>query len=149
MPCCCGPGCPDSSKTQITVAFSGIVSCGCLGSGITSVKGTDLGGVNGTYVLPRISSSEFELTGVSPAFKEEVWFSSNTCSGSPDASGSENDVIYAQCSGGGWLVLFRNTLDYIVFHVDAPTISPVSNGIICGGFVGGALFHNGIATISF
>src|SRR5882757_4215258 len=45
----------------VTVAFSDIVSCGCLTGGGNSYLGTDLGGINASFTLTRFSATEFHV----------------------------------------------------------------------------------------
>jgi hypothetical protein len=136
----------------VQVVFSGITYCGCRDNGDgTSVGATDFG-VNGTFILPRINSTTFQLVVPSPGlFRVLNYYSSPSCGGT--ASHFDGPTyITAQCTGAGrWYVnMIDNSGIYCAFG-NNPGPSPLTNNIPCGpdsssGLID--LFHLGTATVT-
>lgn len=139
--------CPTGDS--VTVIFSGIESCGCIDQGSQSTLGTDLGSLNNTYVLPRISSTEFALT-VPALFNYKLW-NNNDCSGSPDIDQNNDTIVYARCieASGMWTVSIQDTVSFFFAFFAHVASTTLSNESTCDPFLFTDLFHNGTATVSF
>lgn len=134
---------------EVTVMFSGIVSCGCIDQGSQSTMGTDLGSLNNTYVLSRISSTEFALT-MPALFNYKLWNNSD-CSGDPDIDQNNDTIVYARCieASGNWTVSIQDTVSFFFAFFASDPSTTLNNESSCDPFLFTDLFHNGTATVTF
>lgn len=134
---------------EITVEFSGIVSCGCIDQSGQSTTGTDLGSLNNTYVLPRISSTEFALT-LPALFNYKLW-NNSTCSGPPDLDQNNDTIVYARCieASGFWTVSIQDTVSFFFAFFGSEASTTLPNEASCAPFLFTDLFHNGTAIVTF
>jgi hypothetical protein len=146
-----GANCPTGDT--VTVAFSGIVSCGCLTDGFSSYLGTDIGGINTAFTLTRFSPTEFIVT-VPNLFSVKSWFSLSDCSGPPDTDETHNCTVYARCIEhdpvGSWTVSIQDTVSLFWFAFFASDFNTtLTNESTCSPFTFTDLFHNGTAIVTF
>lgn len=132
----------------ISVAFTGIVSCGCLtGSGL-SFTGTDLGSLNSTYTLTRFSPTEFSFTDT--LFNYKKW-SNTDCTGDPEIDEDNPIIVYARCieASGIWTVSIQDTVSFFFAFFASDSSTTLMNESSCSPFLFTDLFHNGTAIVSF
>lgn len=148
---CVSSGCPPPGTSEISVTFSGIVSCGCQEDLAFPWLSSDVidFGVNGTFTLSDIGGGTFLYTVPSPGlFQVDGWESHGCTGGGPHPFIDGTDVL-AVCSGGLWQVSITNTI-YAAFG--GGHINPVPNSIVCGPDGSSGMlnvFHGGSAIISW
>lgn len=143
-------GCPGEDVDEITVAFTGIVPCSCLGSGSESFLGTDLGGLNGSFVLPRISSTAFQLAR-GPLYRVTKWSPATDCTGDIEFEHESDVLVFASCNPDTevWTVAIQDQGDFFFAFFGQSAANPVPAEGVCNFPTSPDLFINGNATISF
>lgn len=142
-------GCPGEDIDEITVVFSGIVACPCLGSGTESFLGTDLG-LNASFVLPRISSTTFQLS-TSALYRVTKWSPNTNCSGSIEFEHESACLVQASCNATThiWTVAIQDQVDFFFGFFGRGETMPIAAEGVCDFPTSPDLFHQGAATISF
>jgi hypothetical protein len=143
-------GCPPAEVDEITVTFSGIVACECLGSGTESFIGTDLGGLNGTFVLPRISSSTFQLSR-GPLYRVTKWSPNTDCTGDIEFEHESDVLVYASCNAetDRWTIAIQDQVDFFYAFFGRGDTMPIAAEGVCDFPTSPDLFIDGTATVSF
>lgn len=140
--------CAPPEVASISVAFSGIVACSCLGSGTESFLGANLG-MNASFVLPRISSTSFQLS-AGAIMRVTKWSPSSGCSGTIEFVHDNNCLVFASCnaSTGLWTVAIQQQGDFFYGFFGRGTSNPIAAEGVCDFPTSPDLFHQGTATIT-
>lgn len=141
--------CPAAGITSVTVTFSGILACACYGSGSLSYLGTDLGGLNASFVLPRINSTTFRLVS-SPLFRVTKWSPNTDCTGTIEFEHESTCWVQASCNSttNRWTVAIQEQVDsFFAFFGRGHAGTSIAAEGVCGD--GTDLFSAGSAVISF
>ncbi len=135
---------------QITVTFSGIVPCPCEGSGSESFLGTDLGGLNASFVLPRIGSFTYQLS-TSALYRVTKWSPNTNCTGDIEFEHESDCLVFASCNSETnlWTVAIEDQVDFFFAFFGQGDANPIAAEGVCDFPSSPDLFHQGTATIVF
>lgn len=127
--CCC---CPDVDN--LTVIFSGIIlDCACVPEtpnvGGSSLIVTDIS-INGTFVIPRVASGQWESDGAVGSYHVKFFFN-GSCAGSPDAEFDGVGTVLILCQDAGLIIKYSN-LPGAFFLATGSLGASLPNTLSCG-----------------